>query len=227
MRTVVLFSGGLDSTTVLALAVTRGDEVFPLTIVYGQRHAVEAQRAALTLERYCLTDRARTLHLDLSFLATSALTNHTLTVPDRTGATIPNTYVPARNLLFLSLAAAYAEDIGASRIAIGVNAVDYSGYPDCRPEFVEVFNHLLVVGTKAGVEGNAIVVEAPLIHLTKGEIIKRGLALGVDYALTHSCYDPDGEGRACGRCDSCRLRLKGFAEAGVRDPVIYIAQERT
>ncbi len=226
MRTVVLFSGGLDSTTTLAMVIARGDEVFPLTIIYGQRHAIEARAAALTLERYRLMERAKTLHLDLSFLASSALTNHALTVPDQRGAAIPSTYVPARNLLFLSLAAAYAEDIGASRIAIGVNAVDYSGYPDCRPEFVEMFNRLLAVGTKRGTEGNSIVVEAPLLRLTKGEIIKRGLALGVDYALTHSCYDPDEKGRSCGRCDSCRLRLKGFAEAGVRDPIVYVAQEK-
>ncbi len=224
MKTVVLFSGGLDSTTVLAMNVARGDEVFPITIVYGQRHEIEVRKAALTLERYRLAGRAKTLGLDLSFLRSSSLTNHALSVPERAAAAIPNTYVPARNLLFLSLAAAYAEDIGASRISIGVNAVDYSGYPDCRPVFVDAFNHLLSVSTKAGTEGNGILVEAPLLHLTKGEIIKRGLALGVDYALTHSCYDPDGEGHACGRCDSCRLRLKGFAEAGVKDPIVYTTQ---
>ncbi len=222
MKTVVLFSGGLDSTTVLAMVIARGDEVFPLTIVYGQRHEVEVRKAALTLERYRLSHRAKTIALDLSFLRSSSLTNHTLVVTDGSSAAIPNTYVPARNLLFLALAAAYAEDIGASRIAIGVNAVDYSGYPDCRPEFVEAFNRLLAVGTKRGVESGDIAVEAPLLSLTKGEIIARGLALGVDYSLTHSCYAPDEEGRACGRCDSCRLRLKGFAEAGIADPVRYI-----
>ncbi len=221
MRSVVLFSGGLDSTTVLALALARGDEVFPLTIAYEQRHAVETEKAARTLERYRLHERARTVVLDLSFLRSSSLTNRGLGVPDHAAEGIPNTYVPARNLLFLSLAAAYAEDIGASRILIGVNAVDYSGYPDCRPVFVESFNRLLAVGTKAGVAGNGIEVEAPLLDLSKGQIIRLGVGLGVDYALTHSCYNPDAAGRACGRCDSCRLRLKGFAEAGATDPVVY------
>jgi len=224
MRTVVLFSGGLDSTTALALALARGDEVFPLTIAYGQRHAVEARAAARSLEKYRLTDRARTVTIDLSFLRSSSLLNRDLAVPDRPGTGIPDTYVPARNLLFLSLAATYAEDIGAERIVIGVNALDYSGYPDCRPVFVEQFNRALAAGTKAGSAGAGIVVEAPLIDLTKKQIIQLGHGLGVDYALTHSCYDPDGEGRACGRCDSCRLRMKGFAEAGLVDPVPYASR---
>ena len=221
MRTVVLFSGGLDSTTVLALTIARGDEVFPLTLLYGQRHRVEVEKGRRILERYGLADRARTVTLDLSFLASSSLTNTALGVPDNAADTIPNTYVPARNLVFLSLAAAYAEDIGATRLAIGVNALDYSGYPDCRPEFVDAFNRTLAAGTKAGTAGGGIVVEAPLIDLTKREIVQLGRGLGVDHALTHSCYDPDEEGRACGVCDSCRLRLKGFAEAGLADPAPY------
>lgn len=228
MRSVVLFSGGLDSTTVLAWAVARGDDVFPLTVVYGQRHAVEAEKATHILERYGLAARARVISLDLSFLHSSSLTNRDMAVPCAgTGAPIPTTYVPARNLLFLSLAAAYAEDIGASRILIGVNAIDYSGYPDCRPVFIEQFNRTVAAGTAAGSAGREILVEAPLISLTKGEIIRLGCKLGVDYSMTHSCYDPDEEGRACGRCDSCRLRLKGFAEAGLEDPVPYTSRPVT
>lgn len=221
MRTVVLFSGGLDSTTVLAMVLARGDEVYPLTIGYGQRHRVEVEKARRILEKYDLSAKAREVTIDLSFLASSSLTNTGLSVPDTASAAIPNTYVPARNLLFLSLAAAYAEDIGATRIAIGVNALDYSGYPDCRPEFIDAFNRTLAVGTKAGIDGTGIVIEAPLIDLSKKDIVRLGRGLGVDHALTHSCYAPDDADRACGVCDSCRLRLKGFAEAGLTDPAPY------
>lgn len=224
MRTVVLFSGGLDSTTVLALVLARGDEAYPLTVGYGQRHRIEIEKARRILESYGLADRAREVTVDLSFLHSSSLTNTGLSVPDTATAAIPNTYVPARNLIFLSLAAAYAEDVGAVRIAIGVNALDYSGYPDCRPEFIEAFDRTLAVGTKAGSGGAGIHIEAPLIDLSKKEIVQLGRGLGVDHALTHSCYDPDEEGRACGVCDSCRLRLKGFAEAGLTDPAPYIVR---
>ena len=221
MRTVVLFSGGLDSTTVLAMVIARGDEVYPLTIGYGQRHRVEIEKGRRILHAYGLSGRARELTIDLSFLASSSLTNTGLAVPDTAATAIPNTYVPARNLLFLSLAAAYAEDIGATRIAIGVNALDYSGYPDCRPAFIESFNRTLALGTKTGSDGAGILIEAPLIDLSKKDIVRLGRGLGIDHALTHSCYDPDSDGRACGVCDSCRLRLKGFAEAGLTDPAPY------
>lgn len=221
MRTVVLFSGGLDSTTVLAMAIARGDEVYPLTISYGQRHRVEIEKSRRTLDHYHLADRARELSLDLSFLHSSALTDRSLAVPHHPGETIPVTYVPARNLIFLSLAAAYAEDIGAERIIIGVNAVDFSGYPDCRPAFIEAFERAVRSGTKAG---DRLSVEAPLILLSKKEIVELGVRLGVDHTLTHSCYDPAPDGAACGTCDSCRLRLKGFAEAGIPDPARYVAR---
>lgn len=221
MRTVVLFSGGLDSTTVLAMAIARGDEVHPLTISYGQRHRIEIEKARRTLDRYRLADRARELLLDLSFLHSSALIDRSLAVPHHSDDQIPVTYVPARNLIFLSLATAYAEDIGAERIIIGVNAVDFSGYPDCRPAFIEAFERAVRSGTKAG---DRLSVEAPLILLSKKEIVELGARLGVDHTLTHSCYDPAPDGAACGTCDSCRLRLKGFAEAGIPDPARYVAR---
>lgn len=221
MRSVVLFSGGLDSTTALAIAIARGDEVYPLTISYGQRHRIEIEKGRRTLDRYRLADRAREISFDLSFLHSSALTDRSLAVPHRPGDAIPVTYVPARNLIFLSLAAAYAEDIGAERIIIGVNAVDFSGYPDCRPAFIEAFERAVRSGTKAG---DRLSVEAPLIALSKKEIIEWGVRLGINHALTHSCYDPAPDGAACGTCDSCRLRLKGFAEAGLTDPARYVAR---
>ncbi|HSA33549.1 MAG TPA: 7-cyano-7-deazaguanine synthase QueC [bacterium] len=221
MKSVVLFSGGLDSTTALAMAIARGDEVYPLTISYGQRHRVEIEKARRTLDRYRLADRAREISFDLSFLHSSALTDRSLAVPRHSVDAIPVTYVPARNLIFLSLAAAYAEDIGAERIIIGVNAVDFSGYPDCRPAFIEAFERAVRSGTKAG---DRLAVEAPLIALSKKEIVELGVGLGVDHALTHSCYDPAPDGAACGTCDSCRLRIKGFAEAGIGDPARYVAR---
>jgi len=221
VKSVVLFSGGLDSTTALAMAIARGDEVYPLTISYGQRHRVEIEKARRTLDRYRLADRAREISFDLSFLHSSALTDRSLAVPRHSVDAIPVTYVPARNLIFLSLAAAYAEDIGAERIIIGVNAVDFSGYPDCRPAFIEAFERAVRSGTKAG---DRLAVEAPLIALSKKEIVELGVGLGVDHALTHSCYDPAPDGAACGTCDSCRLRIKGFAEAGIGDPARYVAR---
>lgn len=216
---IVLLSGGLDSTTVAAIARSQGFDVHALTVRYGQVHAAEiaaARRVAHALG----VARHVEVALDLRELASSALTGAGPVPKDR-GAdeSIPATYVPARNTILLALALAWAESIGARDIFIGVNAIDYSGYPDCRPEFVAAFERLAQVATKAGVEGGDLRVHAPLQQMTKAEIIRTGLALGVDYGLTHSCYDPAGDGRPCGRCDSCVIRARGFAEAGVKDPL--------
>ncbi len=220
---VVLFSGGLDSTTVLASSVKKGEKVFPLTLLYGQRHSVEAECAARTLKKYGCSDSAITHRLDLSFIEGCSLMDKDLEVPssgtDSSGK-IPSTYVPARNIIFLSVAASYAESIGADTIYIGVNEVDYSGYPDCRPEFIKAFNKMLYLGSKRAGEGN-LKVKAPLAGKSKSDIIRMGMDLKVDYSMTHSCYNPDEKGLACGVCDSCRLRLKGFEKAGFRDPVKY------
>lgn len=224
-KAVVLVSGGLDSATALALARQQGFACYALSFRYGQRHEAEIEAArrvaaALGAARHVVTD------IDLRAFGGSALTAD-IAVPkgrslEAIGGGIPVTYVPARNTIFLAFALAYAESIGASDIFIGVNAVDYSGYPDCRPEYIAAFERLANLATKAGVEGTArFSVHTPLITMTKAEIIKTGLALGVDYAPTLSCYDPDPEGIACGACDSCILRRKGFAEAGVRDPARY------
>lgn len=217
---VVLLSGGLDSTTALAVAISEGFLPHALSFRYGQRHSVEleaARRVAETMgaQRHVVVD------VDLSAFGGSALTSPDIPVPkDGVGEGIPSTYVPARNTVFLSLALAFAETIGSSDLFIGVNALDYSGYPDCRPEFVAAFERMASLATKAGVSGGrSVVVHTPLIDLTKAQIIRLGLSLGVDYSLTHSCYDPDPAGRPCGRCDSCLLRAKGFREAGVEDPV--------
>ncbi len=220
MKTVVLFSGGLDSSTLLAMMIHRGDEVYPLTVVYGQRHTVEVQQAHRQLIKYGLTEQAKEIHLDLSFLSVSSLISRDKAVPRHEESGIPSTYVPSRNIIFLSIASAWAEQIEADSIAIGVNSVDYSGYPDCRPEFIQAFDHAIRLGTKRGTEGT-LRIEAPLQHMTKGEIIRVGLENGVDYSLTHSCYNPDENGVSCGVCDSCRLRLAGFREAGVEDPLPY------
>jgi len=218
-----MLSGGLDSTTVLAVARAEGYEPFALTVRYGQRHAVELESArrvaqALGAARHIETE------VDLGAVGGSALTDD-LPVPkgrDLEEGGIPSTYVPARNTVLLALALAWAEALGAGDIFIGVNALDYSGYPDCRPEYLEAFQRMADLATRAGVEGTQrLTVHAPLIAMTKGEIIRRGLDLGVDYGMTSSCYDPDADGRACGACDACRLRLKGFAEAGATDPVRY------
>jgi 7-cyano-7-deazaguanine synthase len=221
MIAVVLLSGGIDSYTAAALAKAEGFQLAALTVRYGQRHRAElasAERVAGALG----VARRLELDLDLRRLGGSALTSDVPVPRDRNLSTdeIPSTYVPARNTIFLSLALGWAEVLGARDIVIGVNALDYSGYPDCRPEFIEAFEHLASLATRAGVEGARFRVRTPLITLTKAEIIQRGLALGLDYGLTHSCYDPGPDGRPCGHCDSCTLRAKGFAEAGVPDPLV-------
>ncbi len=218
-KAVVLLSGGLDSMVCAALARERGFEVFALTIDYNQRHRVELE-AAKTIAAV-LADRHIVLPLDLRAFGGSALTSDT-DVP-KTGIQpgIPVTYVPARNLVFLSLALAWAEAEGAGDLFIGVNALDYSGYPDCRPEFVNGFERLARLATKAGSEGGAITIHAPLQDMTKADIAREAKRLGLDAGLSHSCYDPDPQGHACGQCDACRLRAKGFAEAGIEDPTIY------
>ena len=221
---VVLLSGGLDSTTVLALAIPRGYRVHALSVRYGQRHAPEIEAARRIAERYGVEHRV--VDVDLRAIGGSALTAE-IPVPkgrseaERTDG-IPVTYVPARNTVLLALALAWSEVVGAADIFIGVNAIDYSGYPDCRPAFLAAFERLASVATKAAVEGTLRVrIHAPLIDLTKREIIALGRSLGVDYAPTISCYDPDPSGAACGRCDACQLRLKGFADAGAEDPALY------
>jgi 7-cyano-7-deazaguanine synthase len=216
----VLLSGGLDSTTVAAIARAAGFEINALTIRYGQVHACEVE-AARRVARALGTARHVEIGLDLRGIAVSALTGASVVPKDRPmDDSIPATYVPARNTVFLSLALAWAESLGAADVFLGVNALDYSGYPDCRPEFVAAFERLARLATKAGVEGAAFTIHTPLISMTKAEIIRRGLELGVDYGLTHSCYDPQPGRRPCGRCDSCVLRAKGFAEAGVPDPLL-------
>lgn len=221
-KAVVLFSGGLDSTTVLAIAKAQGFDVFPLTVAYGQRHQVEIDAARRSAEAMKVTG-PKVFVVDLTSVGGSALTDDIAVPKDRDEASmtdIPPTYVPARNTILLSLALGYAEVLGADDIFCGVNAVDYSGYPDCRPEFIEAFERLANVATKRAVEGHALTLHAPLLHMTKREVIETGLRLGVDYALTHSCYDPDREGRPCGHCDSCLIRQRAFAELGMEDPVL-------
>ena len=217
---VVLVSGGLDSTTVLALAAASGARCYALTFDYGQRHRVELE-AALRVARALRAADHRVVKLDIGWKGGSALTDTAIPVPQEFSAGIPLTYVPARNTVFLSIALGWAEVLGASDIYIGANAVDYSGYPDCRPEFIQAFEQLANLATRAGVEGHGFRVQAPLMKLRKHEIIREGARLGVDYSLTLSCYDPDAAGLACGRCDSCRLRARGFAEAGIADPTRY------
>jgi 7-cyano-7-deazaguanine synthase len=221
---VVLLSGGLDSATALAVARSEGHACHALTVAYGQRHAVELQ-AAERVARQLGAAEHRVMHLDLRAFGGSALTADVAVPMGRPeaemSAGIPVTYVPARNTIFLSLALAFAEVRGAFDIYVGVNAIDYSGYPDCRPEFVAAFETLANLATKAGVEGGRFRVHAPLIHLTKADIIRLGVSLGVDYSLTHSCYAPTAEGLACGGCDSCQLRRAGFVAAGVPDPTRY------
>jgi 7-cyano-7-deazaguanine synthase len=223
---VVLLSGGLDSTTVLAIAKDRGFVPFALSFRYGQRHVIELQAArrvaeALGVGRHVVAD------IDLRVFGGSALTAD-IDVPKHDNAAeltdeIPSTYVPARNTIFLSFALAYAETVGAQDIFIGVNALDYSGYPDCRPEYIAAFEAMANLATKAGVGGSSLKIHAPLLEMTKADIVRTGSALGVDYRLTSSCYDPNALGEPCGRCDSCLLRLKGFEEAGQSDPLVYQA----
>ena len=221
MRAVVLLSGGLDSYTAAAIAKAQRFAVYALTIQYGQRHAREVA-AARAVARALGIERHLELDIDLRAIGGSSLTSEAPVPRDRDvrSADIPSTYVPARNTMFLSLALAWAEVLGAHDLVIGVNALDYSGYPDCRPEFIAAFERLANVATRAGVEGARFRVHTPLISLGKADIIRRGLALGLDYGLTHSCYDPPPDGRPCGRCDSCVLRGKGFDEAGVADPLL-------
>lgn len=219
-RAVVLLSGGLDSATVLALAREQGLECYALSVAYGQRHGVELDAAA-KVARSLGAREHRVMHVDLANIGGSALTDHSIAVPTAAGEGIPVTYVPARNTIMLSLAMAWAEVLDAREIHVGVNAIDYSGYPDCRPEFVAAFEQLAALATKAGVEGRGPRVHAPLIRMTKAQIVREGRRLGVDYALTVSCYQADAEGRACGLCDSCRLRREGFVSAGISDPTRY------
>ena len=223
-KAVVLLSGGIDSATTLAIAKDSGYEVYAISFRYGQRHVFELEAAKKIAEQMDVVKHL-IMDIDLSSFGGSALTDK-INVPKMhkvkdIGKEIPVTYVPARNLIFLSLALGWAEVLGSTDLFIGVNAVDYSGYPDCRPEFIEAFEKTANLGTKIGVEGKRIIVHTPLISLAKAEIIKKGVELGVDYSLTHSCYDPDDKGRACGSCDSCLLRKKGFEKAGVEDPTFY------
>ncbi|HEY2025869.1 MAG TPA: 7-cyano-7-deazaguanine synthase QueC [Gemmatimonadaceae bacterium] len=222
---VLLLSGGLDSTTMLALARSRGYHVHAMTFRYGQRHASEIDAARRVAAHFGVTDHV-VVDIDLRTFGGSALTADIEVPKDRSERAmrhgIPITYVPARNTIFLSFALAWAEVLGASDIFIGVNALDYSGYPDCRPEFVAAFERLANLATRGGVEGTTpIRIQAPLLDLTKRQIVELGRSLGVDYALTLSCYDPGPDGEACGRCDACALRLKGFADAGLKDPAVY------
>jgi 7-cyano-7-deazaguanine synthase len=216
---VVLLSGGLDSYTAAAILQRDGFDVCALTVLYGQRHVREIESARVVAHALGVRQRLE-VRVDLAAIGGSALTTDSPVPKDRTmdAAVIPSTYVPARNTVFLSLALAWAEVLDARDIAIGANALDYSGYPDCRPDYLEAFERLAAVATRAGVEGGRFRIHAPLLHMSKAEIIRTGLSLGLDYGLTHSCYDPDAAGRPCGRCDSCVLRAKGFAEAGVADP---------
>jgi 7-cyano-7-deazaguanine synthase len=219
-RAVVLLSGGLDSATVLAIARSQNFECYALSVEYGQRHSAELDAARRVAAAAGVSDH-RVMRVDLAGIGGSALTDTSIAVPESPTTGIPVTYVPARNTIMLSLALGWAEVLAAGDIFIGVNVVDFSGYPDCRPEFIAAFARLAALATKAGVEGQPYRIQAPLISLSKAEIIREGLRLGVDYALTVSCYQADGDGRACGKCDSCRLRRDGFAAAGVSDPTRY------
>jgi len=225
---VILSSGGIDSTTAMAIAKNDGYKIFSLSFFYGQRHSFELEAAKKVAEDFGAAKHL-IVNIDLKKIGGSALTDN-IEVPktrnvETMGSDIPITYVPARNTIFLSYAIAWAEVLSASDIFIGVNAVDYSGYPDCRPEYIEAFEKMANLATKTGVEGTTkIKIKTPLIKLTKAQIIEKGIELGIDYSITHSCYDPSIEGRACGQCDSCILREKGFSEAGVNDPTRYILE---
>lgn len=219
-KAVLLISGGLDSATCLAIAIAEGYECYGLSFDYGQRHRVELKSAAIVASEMGVKDY-KVFQIDMRSFGGSALTDTSLKVPEEAVEGIPITYVPARNTVFLSFALAWAEVLQAKAIFIGVNAMDYSGYPDCRPEYIESFQKMANLATKMTVQGLQLKIETPLINFTKAEIITRGIELGVDYALTVSCYQVDDSGRACGRCDSCRFRSKGFEEAGVVDPTSY------
>ena len=219
-KAVILVSGGLDSTTVVAMAMSQGYDCYTLSFDYGQRHRSELV-AAQQVSDLMTVHIHKVVKLDLGTIGGSALTDSSIDVPEYETAGIPVTYVPARNTVFLSIALGWAEVLGANDIFLGINAVDYSGYPDCRPDYISDFEAMANLATKAGVEGNKLSIHAPLIDMTKGEIIQAGLSLGVDYSHTVSCYQASEEGLACGRCDSCRLRARGFDEAGVKDPTRY------
>jgi len=221
-KAVVLSSGGLDSTTVIAIAQSAGYECYTLSFDYGQRHRSELFAAARVSEKMNVKEH-KVVGLDLATIGGSALTDNSISVPESETSGIPVTYVPARNTVFLSIALGWAEVLKAEAIFIGVNAVDYSGYPDCRPEYLKAFEKMASLATKAGVEGSPLKLQAPLLHMSKGEIVKKGMSLGVNYALTVSCYQADEQGAACGKCDSCRLRRKGFTDANVPDPTVYRA----
>ncbi len=225
LKAVVLLSGGIDSTTTLAIANNEGYNTYTISFDYGQRHSFELEKAA-KIARLFKSEKHLVVDIDLRKFGGSALTNSIPVLKDRNEKDIshgiPPTYVPARNTIFLSLALGWAESIKAEDIFIGVNAIDYSGYPDCRPEYIEAFQQMASLATKAGVEGKSkIKIHTPLINMSKTEIIKKGVSLGVDFSLTHSCYDPLSFGNPCGRCDSCILRLKGFLDAGLKDPLEY------
>ena len=228
---VVLLSGGLDSATCLAWARREGYSAHALTVDYGQRHAIEIERAAV-LARGLGAASHRILAVDLSFLAGSALTDRNVAVPKtrspvEIGSGVPTTYVPARNTVLLALALAWSESLGARDLVIGVNAVDYSGYPDCRPAFIRAFSRMARFATRSGVEGGRVRIHTPLIRRSKADIVRTGTRLGVDFRRTTSCYDPDRRGRACGRCAACRIRRKGFADAGMPDVTFYRVPQRT
>lgn len=220
-KCVVLLSGGLDSATVAIVAKSRKFSLFALTFVYGQRHDIEVEFAKKIAKFLGVWSHEIIYLPDCLFKSSSLIRASGQEILNNHTEIIPATYVPARNIVFLSIALAYAETVNASHIFVGVNAVDFSGYPDCRPEFIEAFQNVVYTGTKSGISGNPIIIETPLIHLTKGEIITLGLSLGMDYSLTSSCYNPAKDGSPCGVCDSCRIRQKGFLEAGIRDPALY------
>ena len=229
-KAVILLSGGLDSATTLAVARSRGFRLYALTCLYGQRHKLEVEAAKKVADSIGVAEH-RIMNIDLAGFGGSALTDSAIQIPTD-GAeldnpdNIPPTYVPARNTVFLSCALAWAEVLGAFDIFIGVNAADYSGYPDCRPEFIAAFEKTANLATAAAIHGKGkYLIHTPVIDMTKAEIIRTGTKLDIDYSLTHSCYDPDDHGRSCGRCDSCRLRLKGFAEAGLKDPIEYVKKQ--
>jgi len=229
-KAVILLSGGLDSATTLAIARSRGFRLYALTCLYGQRHKLEVEAAKKVADSIGVAEH-RIMNIDLAGFGGSALTDSAIQIPTD-GAeldnpdNIPPTYVPARNTVFLSCALAWAEVLGAFDIFIGVNAADYSGYPDCRPEFIAAFEKTANLATAAAIQGKGkYLIHTPVIDMTKAEIIRTGTKLDIDYSLTHSCYDPDDHGRSCGRCDSCRLRLKGFAEAGLKDPIEYVKKQ--
>ncbi len=219
-RAIVLLSGGLDSATCLTLAIQNGFECYALNFDYGQRHRAELAAAQRVAQQQGATEY-RVIKIDLAGIGGSALTDVNIDVPTQLGTGIPVTYVPARNTVFLSLALAWAEVLQAQHIFIGVNAIDYSGYPDCRPEYIAAFERMANLGTKAGIEGQSFKIETPLMHLSKADIIREGMRRGVDYSSTVSCYSADDDGRACGECDACRFRAQGFRDAGIRDPTRY------